>query len=291
MKEVSCSTAHRFACRAVSASSGSRRLARSAPILLRPCSKRISTRPRFSVSALQPTSKGSGFRLWLCAMDHAAPPAADTLMEHPGFFERAGPFSLGIVAEAANAKAANGADLDLPIKDVRPLDSARRGDLSFLDNPKYLPLFATTGASACLVAPKFAGKGPTETICLVTPEPYRAFARALALFYPNALNPKAAVEDVAYDRSSVHPSAELEPGATVEPGAVIGPEARIGTATTIAAGTVIGYRVHVGRGCYIGPNASVTTPSSATMSRSMPEWPSARTGLASPWERQGTPRC
>ena len=191
-------------------------------------------------------------------MDDAAAPAADILMEHPGFFERAGPFRLGTVAEAANAKAANGADLDVSIKDVRPLDSAGHGDLSFLDNPKYLPVFATTGASACLVAPKFAGQGPTDTICLVTPEPYRAFARALALFYPDALNPKAAVEGGGFDRSSVHPSAALEAGVIVEPGAVIGPEARIGAGTIIAAGTVIGYRVHVGRGCYIGPNASVT---------------------------------
>ena len=191
-------------------------------------------------------------------MDHAAPLAAKAFMEHPGFFDRSGPFALGLVAEAANAKAANGADLDLPIKDVRPLDSAGRGDLSFLDNRKYLPAFTATGASACFVAPKFASQGPAGTICLLTPEPYRAFARALALFYPDALNPKAALEGGGFDRSSVHPTAMLEPGVIVEPGAVIGPEARIGAGTTIAAGTVIGYRVHIGRGCYIGPNASVT---------------------------------
>src|SRR3989337_4038005 len=101
--------------------------------------------------------------------------AAESLMEHPGFFERAGPFPLGAVAESANAKAADGADLDLAIKDVRPLDSATRGDLSFLDNPKYLPLFATTGASACLVAPQFASHAPAGTACLVTPQPHRPF--------------------------------------------------------------------------------------------------------------------
>jgi UDP-3-O-[3-hydroxymyristoyl] glucosamine N-acyltransferase len=96
-------------------------------------------------------------------MDHAAARASEILMEHPGFFDRAGPFTLGAVAEAANAKVASGADLDLAIKDMRPLDSAAQGDLSFLDNPKYLPLFAATRASACLVAPKFAGQGPAGT--------------------------------------------------------------------------------------------------------------------------------
>jgi UDP-3-O-[3-hydroxymyristoyl] glucosamine N-acyltransferase len=191
-------------------------------------------------------------------MAHVATLAPENLMEHPGFFDRAGPFALGAIAEAANAKVADGADPSLLIKDVRPLDCATRGDLSFLDNPKYLPLFATTGASACLVAPKFAGQAPAGTACLVTPEPYRAFARALLLFYPDALKPKAAPSGGLDRSTSVHPTATLEPGAIVEPGAVVGPEARIGRGTTIAAGSVIGYRVHVGRDGYIGPNASVT---------------------------------
>jgi len=177
-------------------------------------------------------------------------------MEHPGFFERAGPFSLGVVAAAADAKAIDGTDLGLALKDVRPLDGATAGDLAFVDNPKYLPLFVATHASACLVAPKFAKKAPQGTACLVTPEPYRAFARALLLFYPDALKPKAALASDA--DGSIHPSALLETGVTVEPGAVIGPEARIGRGTTIAAGSIIGYRVYVGRDCYVGPNASVT---------------------------------
>jgi UDP-3-O-[3-hydroxymyristoyl] glucosamine N-acyltransferase len=191
-------------------------------------------------------------------MANVAASAAENLMEHPGFFERAGPFSLGTVAEAVGAKPADGADLGLAIKDVRPLDGAAKGDLSFLDNRKYLPLFAATAASACLVAPKFASQAPHGTACLLTPEPYRAFARALLLFYPDALKPKVAPTGGTDGLPLVHPSATLEPGAMVEPGAVVGPEARIGRGTTIAAGSVIGYRVHIGRDGYVGPNASVT---------------------------------
>jgi UDP-3-O-[3-hydroxymyristoyl] glucosamine N-acyltransferase len=161
------------------------------------------------------------------------------------------------VAEAVQARPAEGVDLNLAIADVRPLDSATGGHLSFLDNRKYLPLFVATAASACLVAPKFAGQAPSGTACLVTPEPYRAFARALRLFYPDALQPKAAI-DAGTGAASVHPTARLESGAVVEPGAVVGPEVRIGANTIIAAGSVIGYRVHIGRDCYIGPNASVT---------------------------------
>lgn len=179
-------------------------------------------------------------------------------MEHPGFFERAGPFTLLTVATAVEATVADGADLEYQIGNVQPLDGAAQGDLSFFDNPKYLPLLNATKASACLISPKFVGKAPSGTACLVTPEPYRAFAKAIALFYPETVKPKVASSDASERSSLIHPSSSLEPGVIVEPGAVIGPEARIGKGTTIAAGSVIGYRVHIGRDCYIGPNATVT---------------------------------
>ncbi len=178
-------------------------------------------------------------------------------MEHPGFFERAGPFSLRAVADATGSEIAADANPDLEIKDVRPLDGAASGDLSFVDNPKYLPLLAKTAASACIVASKFARKLPESTIGLVMPEPYRGFAKAIALFYPGSLRPKSASDGAAGSPSHVHPSAVLEPEVIVVPGAVIGPEAHIGQGTTIAAGAVIGYRVHIGRDSYVGPNVSV----------------------------------
>src|SRR5262245_55183031 len=108
-------------------------------------------------------------------------------MEHPGFFERAGPFPLRKVGEVAGAALSNGADPECAISDVKPLDAAARGHVSFLDNPKYLPLLAQTRAGACLVSPKFAGQAPSTTTCLLTPEPYKGFAKVLALFYPDAM--------------------------------------------------------------------------------------------------------
>src|SRR3990170_2290654 len=106
--------------------------------------------------------------------DPVAMSTLGNLMDHPGFFERAGPFSLRAVVEAAGAPAEGDPDLDIEIKDVRPLDSAGEGDISFLDNPKSLPVFATTAASACLVSPKFANQAPAGTVPLVTAEPYRS---------------------------------------------------------------------------------------------------------------------
>ena len=128
--------------------------------------------------------------------------------------------------------------------------------MSFFDNRKYLPQLLATKASACLVAPDFAGRVPAGTAVLVTNTPYRAFARALQLFYPDALRPKAAM--AASGDPPIHPTARLEEDVRVEPTAVIGREAQIGRGTVVAAGAVVGYRVMIGRGCYIGPGVSVT---------------------------------
>ncbi|HEY7552224.1 MAG TPA: UDP-3-O-(3-hydroxymyristoyl)glucosamine N-acyltransferase [Hyphomicrobiaceae bacterium] len=177
-------------------------------------------------------------------------------MEHPGFFERAAPVPLRVLADRLDARLAAGADPDVPIHDVRPLAEAGRGQLSFLDNRKYLGQLEATRASACLVAPAFTGRVPKATAALAVDAPYRAFARALALFYPDSGTPKAAMS--ALGDPPVHPSAVIEEDVRIEPGAVIGREAQIGRGTTVAAGAVVGYRVTIGRGCYVGPGASVT---------------------------------
>ena len=176
-------------------------------------------------------------------------------MEHPGFFEKAAPVRLEILAGKLGARLGPGGDADLLIHDVKALAEANAGHLTFLDNRKYLPLLGATRASACLVAPAFAERVPRGTAALVMQAPYRGFALALQLFYPEALFSKVAAASAG--EPLVHPSARLEEGARVEPGAVVGREAQIGRGTVIAAGAVIGYRVTVGRGCYVGPGTSV----------------------------------
>ena len=75
------------------------------------------------------------------------------------------------MSEVAGASLANGADPEAAIRDVKPLDVAAKGDLSFLDNPKYLPLLTQTGADACLVTPKFASHAPSATACQAATTP------------------------------------------------------------------------------------------------------------------------
>ncbi len=176
-------------------------------------------------------------------------------MEHPGFFERAGPFTLLQIATLTGAKLADGANPDQLLFDVRPLAEAGPEHLTFVDNRKYLPQLAACRAGACLIAPAFVDRLPNSTAAIVMPGVYRGFALALQAFYADAMRPKAAR---AGGSQLVDPSARIEPGCEIEPGAVIGPEVEIGRGSRIAAGAVVGSRSRVGRDCYIGPAATVT---------------------------------
>jgi UDP-3-O-[3-hydroxymyristoyl] glucosamine N-acyltransferase len=172
-------------------------------------------------------------------------------MQHPGFFERAGPFSVREVAAGVDATVANDTDSARMLSDVRPLH------LTFLDNRKYATQLTNTLAGACITAEAMASRAPTGTAVLISASPYAAFARAVSLFYPTARFSKAAASVADKSGRLVHPTAKIGSGAVVEPGAIVGREAVIGDGTTIAAGAVVGFRVAVGEDCYIGASASL----------------------------------
>ena len=177
-------------------------------------------------------------------------------MEHPGFFDRAGPFTLADVAKAVGADIGSGTNPHLLIDDVRPLSDAQANHVSFIDtNKKYLAQLDTTLAGACLVASQLVDRLPKHTGALIMAQPYHGFARALSLFYPQSAHPMVARAGCI---TPVDPTAKLEDGVMVEPGAIIGPGAHIGRGTRITAGAVIGARVAIGRDSYVGATATVT---------------------------------
>ena len=180
------------------------------------------------------------------------------MMTDPVFFRRAVAPSTAEIAAWTGATLAEGADPARRIEGVGPLDRAGPDDLVFLDNPKYADDLNACVAAAVLVAPRFADRAPPHMARLITPDPYRAFAKVLAHMYPDALRPGSVfgLTGVA-PNASVHPEARLEPGVIVDPGAVIGPRAEIGAGTVIGPNVVIGPDVRIGRDCAIGANATV----------------------------------
>ncbi len=190
--------------------------------------------------------------------DTPAPSLMAAVASHPGFFLRAGPFPLAVIAEAIGAQLTDAAQGTAMIEDVRPLRDAGPGHLAFFENRKYVGQLAVTTARACILASGFAARAPRETATLTTAAPYQAFARALTLFYADAMRSKAAAIGAEANGGLIHPTAQIAEGVVVEPGAIVAREAVIGPGSIIAAGAVIGYRTVLGADCYIGAGASVT---------------------------------
>jgi UDP-3-O-[3-hydroxymyristoyl] glucosamine N-acyltransferase len=179
-------------------------------------------------------------------------------MSAPFFFKRSGGLSLREIAALVSGEAPEGADLDLRINGIAPLDRAGPNDLSFLDNPKYVAVAATTAAGICLTTERFAQALPPRVCVLRVREPYRALVEVARALFPDALRPTSLFDaGGVLPGAHIHPSARLENGVTVDPGAVIGARAEIGGGTVIAAGAVIATGVRIGRDCSIGANASI----------------------------------
>jgi len=179
-------------------------------------------------------------------------------MNEPRFFRRAGQQTIADIVAWTGATAPEGANLDVEIRGVAPIEAAAPGDLVFLDNAKYVGELATSRASACLLPAACASKVGPGTVALVSAAPYRAFATAVARLFPESARPgsmfgAAGVAPGAH----VHGEAVLEHGVIVDPGAVVGPRAVIGAGTVIGANAVIGPDVRVGRNCSIGAHVTL----------------------------------
>jgi UDP-3-O-[3-hydroxymyristoyl] glucosamine N-acyltransferase len=185
----------------------------------------------------------------------------------PRFFRRSGPHPLSAVASAARGAAD---EVDLLLEGVAPLQTARPNEVSFLDNRRYASALDQTLAGAVIVHPDMAARVPSTAVTIVTSEPYAAWARVAALFYPMpppspGIHPSAIVSDGAF----VDRTAEVGPLSVIEAGAEIGPACRIGPCTVIGSGVI------VGRDCRIGANASL---SYARLGARVYVYPGARIG-------------
>ena len=138
----------------------------------------------------------------------------------------------------------------LLIKGICGIKEARPGDLTFLANPHYLPLAATTGASAIIVGKDVLVEGKSV---VQTDDPSAAFSKVIFMIK----------EDFTPRISGVHPTAVIDPSAVIAPGAGIGPYvvvekgAKVGRNTVICAGSFVGQKTSVGENCLIYPHVTL----------------------------------
>ena len=160
------------------------------------------------------------------------------MSRHDSFFPAPRALNLEEIVQISGAELVRG-DGNIAITGIAPLETAGSGDLTFLDNARYVKHLAVTRASACLCSDRFIDRVPDQVAILETEQPYHSYAAVLAHVFPDAMCPAGVLGDVAPLQSEmafVDPSANLEDGVKVEPGAVIGAGASLGRSTGVSAG-------------------------------------------------------
>ncbi len=159
-----------------------------------------------------------------------------------------GLYLLGDLAQVAGAQLRG--DAGYQISAVAPLNTASSADLTFYQDPHLRSLLKASRAGAVVITPQdaedFVGN------CLLTDNPYAAFARIMQHIYPqDTLQP------------GLHHTAQLARDAQVDPGARIDAYVQIESGAVIAAGvwleagTFIGAGVAVGRGSHLYPGVKI----------------------------------
>ena len=129
---------------------------------------------------------------------------------------------------------------DRVLAEVRPLDEAGPGSVSFLSNPKYLAKAQASQAGLILADPQADLKGRP---LLVMTNPYWGFAQATGWLHPEP--------EPAWSDGPIHPTARVSVDARLAPGVTVGARTVIGSRCVLHPG------VHIGDDFVLGVSATV----------------------------------
>lgn len=136
------------------------------------------------------------------------------------------------------------------VSGVATLPRAGASDLTFLANQQYRKYLAATAAGVVVLTADDAPDCPVP--CLVSDNPYLAYARAAELLVP-ADRAASGISPAA----NVAPDAALGADVTLEAGAVIGAGARLGAGVQVGAGAVVESGVQVGADTRLHANVTL----------------------------------
>ncbi len=128
-------------------------------------------------------------------------------------------------------------DENILINDVTSLEDAKEGDISFVANPKYLPLVHKTRASAVMVSSHIDNLNLAQ---VVVKDPYLAFARLVAKFHP-----------------IIQPEWGIDGRAVIGKSTQLGKDVHLSPMCFIDNNVVIGNRVHIYPHVYVGAGSII----------------------------------
>ncbi len=121
------------------------------------------------------------------------------------------------------------------------IQDAKKGQISFLSNPKYEQYIYTTQASAVIVSKEFTGKKEISATLILVDDPYISFTRLLEEYHKLISFQKTGVEQPSF----------------ISPNSVIGKDCYRGAFSYIGDNVRIGDNVKIYPHVYIGDNVTI----------------------------------
>jgi UDP-3-O-[3-hydroxymyristoyl] glucosamine N-acyltransferase len=130
------------------------------------------------------------------------------------------------------------------IRGIASLKNAKKGDLSFLANPKYKIEVEQTNASFVILPEDYnESKSKPGQLYIKTPKPSWALAKICRLIFGQLFQ---------HNQIGIHPSASIDKSAIIHEGASVGPFCYVGPRVVVGKNTQIGSHCHVGENVLIG---------------------------------------
>jgi len=140
-------------------------------------------------------------------------------------------------------------DESVEIDGVCGIKDAGPGQITFLANPKYLPMLEATGASAVIVAHDAPA---CDKNLIRTDDPYLAFTRALKLFAIEAPKPRG-----IHPESIIGKDVVFGEDVALHAGVLVEDECRIGDRSVLYPGVFVGRGSQIGADCIIYPRVII----------------------------------
>lgn len=134
------------------------------------------------------------------------------------------------------------------VSGINEIHKVEKGDLSFVDHPKYYKKALESAATTILI--NIETEIPRGKVLIFSEDPFRDYNRLVQHFRP-----------FKFSSDLVSPEAKIGEGTVIQPGVYIGADVQIGSNclihpnVTIYSGSVIGNRVEIHSGAIIGADA------------------------------------
>ncbi len=140
-------------------------------------------------------------------------------------------------------------DEDIIIRNLSGIEDAKKGDITFVANPKYTKYIEQTNASAIVCSLDISSE--TKNLLKVK-NPYLAYAKAITY-----LNPPPKESGTIDERAFIGKDVQLGKNVTLYPFVFIGDGCIIGDNTTVYPNCTICRQVKIGRNTLIHPNVTI----------------------------------